>query len=129
MRFAGRLSRAEVDDYYRRADVFVFPSYREPGGNVAFEAMGHGLPLVVCDRGGPGAVVDDTCGIAVPAVGPEQLAQDVAAAVSELVKDRERRLALGAGARRRVEAIGLWSSKVDRVGELYEELRAGPAAG
>ena len=129
VRFAGRLSRAEVDDYYRRADVFVFPSYREPGGNVAFEAMGHGLPLVVCDRGGPGAVVDDTCGIAVPAVGPEQLAQDVAAAVSELVKDRERRLALGAGARRRVEAIGLWSSKVDRVGELYEELRAGPAAG
>jgi glycosyltransferase involved in cell wall biosynthesis len=126
VRFAGRLPRAEVDDYYRRADVFVFPSYREPGGNVAFEAMGYGLPLVVCDRGGPGAAVDATCGIAVPAVSPAQLAQDVAAAVGELVKDRDRRLALGAGARRRVERIGLWPGKADRVGELYEQLRAGP---
>lgn len=122
VRFAGRLSRAEVDEYYRRADVFVFPSYREPGGNVAFEAMGHGLPLVVCDRGGPGAVVDASCGITVPAVSPDQLAQDVAAAVGELVKDRDRRHALGAGARRRVEQVGLWPAKVDRVGELYDQL-------
>jgi glycosyltransferase involved in cell wall biosynthesis len=124
VRFAGRRTRAEVDEYYRRADVFVFPSYREPGGNVAFEAMGHGLPLVVCDRGGPGAVVDETCGITVPAVSPEQLAQDVAGAVGELVKDRDRRLALGAGARSRVERIGLWPAKADRVGELYDQLRA-----
>ena len=32
---------------YRAADVFVFPSFREAGGNVAFEAMGWGLPLIV----------------------------------------------------------------------------------
>ncbi|HST65842.1 MAG TPA: glycosyltransferase, partial [Mycobacteriales bacterium] len=70
VRFHGRLPRAEVADFYRRADVFVFPSYREPGGNVAFEAMGYGLPLVVCDRGGPGAAVDDSCGIRVPARTP-----------------------------------------------------------
>ena len=68
--FHGRLDRAEVDDYYRAADIFVFPSYREPGGNVVFEAMSHGLPLVVSDRGGPGSAVDDSSGIRVTPVTP-----------------------------------------------------------
>ena len=55
-----------IDDFYRAADVFVFPSYREPGGNVVFEAMSFGLPLVVGDRGGPGSAVDERSGIRVP---------------------------------------------------------------
>jgi len=122
VRLHGRLPRAEIDDFYRRADVFVFPSYREPGGNVAFEAMGFGLPLVVVDRGGPGAAVDESCGIAVPAHSPEQLARDVATAIGELVKDAGRRFALGEGARRRVAEIGLWSGKTDRVDAIYAEI-------
>jgi glycosyltransferase involved in cell wall biosynthesis len=119
VRFHGRLPREAVDDFYRRADVFVFPSYREPGGNVAFEAMGYGLPLVVCDRGGPGAAVDDSCGIRVPAVSPDQLGTDVASAIAELVKDPELRRRLGEGARRRVAEVGLWPGKVDQVERLY----------
>jgi glycosyltransferase involved in cell wall biosynthesis len=129
VRFHGWRPRAEVEDFYRRADVFVFPSYREPGGNVAFEAMGYGLPSVVCDRGGPGAAVDDSCGIRVPARTPDQLAADVATAVAELVKDPERRRRLGTGARRRVAEVGLWSGKLDRVEQLYADVRAGATAG
>ncbi len=47
VQFHGTLGRELVDEFYAAADVFVFPSYREPGGNVQFEAMGHGLPLVL----------------------------------------------------------------------------------
>src|SRR5262249_62349607 len=102
----------------------------EPGGNVAFEAMGHGLAAVVCDRGGPAAVVDDTCGIQVPSVTPDQLAQDVAAAVAGLVRDRTRRLALGDGAVKRVADIGLWDRKIDHAEVLYSEvLTSGPRPG
>jgi glycosyltransferase involved in cell wall biosynthesis len=122
VRLHGRLPRARIDDFYRRADVFVFPSYREPGGNVAFEAMGFGLPLIVCDRGGPGAAVDETCGIKVPAETPEQVAADVASAIAELVKDPGRRLALGEGARRRVADVGTWPGKVERMDRLYREV-------
>ena len=122
VRFLGRLPREEIDTYYREADVFVFPSYREPGGNVAFEAMSFGLPLIVCDRGGPGNVVDDSCGIKLPAVSPDQLARDVAGAVRELAADPGRRLALGAGARARVARIALWDAKIDDVDALYEQV-------
>ena len=62
--FHGRQDRPSVHGFYRAADVFVFPSYREPGGNVVFEAMGHELPLIVCDVGGPAAAVDENCAIA-----------------------------------------------------------------
>jgi glycosyltransferase involved in cell wall biosynthesis len=122
VRFHGRLPRADIDDFYRRADVFVFPSYREPGGNVAFEAMGYGLPLVVADRGGPGAAVDDSCGIRVPAVTPDQLAAGVAAAVAELADDPARRLRLGRGARRRVAEVGLWDGKLAAVDRIYADV-------
>ena len=65
VRFHGRQPRDRVEQFYRAADIFVFPSYREPGGNVVFEAMGYGVPLVVSDRGGPASFVDDTCAIRV----------------------------------------------------------------
>lgn len=124
VRFHGKLPRSRIDDFYRRADLFVFPSYREPGGNVVFEAMGHGLPVVVCDRGGPGNVVDDSCGIRVPAISPDQLARDVAGAVSRLVRDANLRSALGRGARARVADIGLWDRKIDQVEERYAAVLA-----
>ena len=47
--FHGAQPRSEVGRFYEAADIFVFPSYREPGGNVAFEAMGYSL-AVGCRR-------------------------------------------------------------------------------
>ena len=119
--FHGRLPRANIDDFYRRADVFVFPSYREPGGNVQFEAMAYGLPLIVSDRGGPAAAVDEDCALTVHPTTPEQYAVAIADAIRRLQDPRLRRR-LGAGARARVERVGLWESKLDRVDALYREL-------
>lgn len=122
--FHGRVERSAVDAFYRAADIFVFPSYREPGGNVVFEAMGTGLPLVVCDRGGPSAAVDGECAVLLPAVDPHQLASDIADTVRELALDPQRRDRMGRAARRRLTEVGLWESKVDRVMGLYDEISA-----
>jgi glycosyltransferase involved in cell wall biosynthesis len=117
--FHGQLARDRVEEFYRLADIFVFPSYREPGGNVVFEAMGAGLPLVVSDRGGPGSAVDESCGIRLHPLTPEQYARDVAGAVRRLVENRHLRLSLGEGARRRVASIALWDRKIDQLDLLY----------
>jgi glycosyltransferase involved in cell wall biosynthesis len=122
LRFHGRLAREQVDDFYRRADVFFFPSYREPGGIVVSEAMSFGLPLVVCSRGGPASTVDDTCAIRVPAVDPEQYACDLAAAVRRLIADPGLRLAMGAAARRRIGSIGLWDHRVEQMEQIYADV-------
>jgi glycosyltransferase involved in cell wall biosynthesis len=124
VRFHGWQPRERVQDFYRDADIFVFPSYREPGGNVVFESMGYGLPLVVSDLGGPGFVVDESCGIRVHPESPEQYARDLAAAITRLVDDPELRARLGAGARRRVTEIAVWDRKVEQLEALYDDLLA-----
>lgn len=118
VRFHGWLARERVREFYAAADVFVFPSYREPGGNVTFEAMGYGLPLIVSDIGGPGAAVDEGSGIRLHPTSPDQYASAIAAAIARLVSDPGLRLSLGAGARRRVTEVGLWESKVARLEAL-----------
>ena len=122
VRFHGWASKEAVQGFYRDAHVFTFPSYREPGGNVVFEAMGHYLPLIVCDRGGPGAAVDSSCAFALEAHDPEQLARDLAEAVRRFVADPSLVATMGAAARQRLEAVGLWSSKIDRIATVYDEL-------
>lgn len=127
VRFQGWLPRSRIEDFYQSADVFVFPSYREPGGNVTFEAMSHGLPVVVSDLGGPAAVVDETCGIRVHPVSPEQYAHDLASAVARLVRDPRLRRSLGEGGRRRVAEAGLWESKAERMDAIYASVLDRPA--
>ena len=122
MTFHGWRSKAEVADFYRAADIFVFPSYREPGGNVALEAMGYSLPLIVVDRGGPGSATSDACAIKLPVSTPEVLAGDIAAAIRKLATDPALRLKMGAAAHTHVEKTALWSAKLDRMDSIYAEL-------
>jgi glycosyltransferase involved in cell wall biosynthesis len=122
VRFHGWLPRSQVQDFYRSADIFVFPSYREPGGNVVFEAMGYGLPLIVSDIGGPGAAADEQSAIRIHPDSPEQYARSIASAMTRLVHDRPLRLALGDGARHRVSDVGLWETKVDRFDAICAEV-------
>lgn len=124
VRFHGWQSREQVQRFYREADVFVFPSYREPGGNVVFEAMGYGLPLVVSDIGGPGAAVDESCAIRVSPANPDQFADDLAAAITRLVDDPHLRVTLGAAARQRVAETALWDRKVEQLEALYDDVLA-----
>jgi glycosyltransferase involved in cell wall biosynthesis len=122
VRFHGRLPRERVAGFYSDADVFVFPSYREPGGNVVFESMGYGLPLVVSDLGGPGSFVDGECAIRVHPKSPDQYADDLAAAITCLVNDHRLRARMGAAARKRVAETGLWARKVEQLEALYDDL-------
>lgn len=120
--FLGQVSREQVEDLYRKADGFLFPSFREPSGSVVFEALRHGLPVITTGAGGPGYVIDQTCGLTVPAQTPEQLASDLATAITRLARDTDLRATLSAGARARISAIGLWRNKVKWLLNLYEQL-------
>lgn len=124
--FHGRVAHEEVWPFFEQADVFVFPSYREPGGTVVFEAMGCSLPLVVCDSGGPAQAVDDRCAIRLPVATPAQLACDIATAIRTLATDGELRRRMGAAARDRVLRTGMWDAKVRWAEDLYGELARDP---
>jgi glycosyltransferase involved in cell wall biosynthesis len=64
--FCGWVSHAEVLKHLRSADVFVFPSLRDNGAGVVFEALATGAVPVVADFGGPGDIVHPEVGYKVP---------------------------------------------------------------
>ena len=123
--FHGAVARADVDRFYEQADIFVFPSYREPGGNVPLEAMAFGLPLVVCERGGPGAETTDECAFRLRSDSPEQLAADCATALRQLIEDPELRLRMGAAGREHVAGNHLWPHRLERMTQIYHEVGVG----
>ena len=124
--FHGWIPRSEVEGLYEQSDVFVFPSFREPSGNAVFEALSHGLPVITTDRGGPGYVVDDECGIRVPADNPAQLAQDLATAIRRIATNSELREHLSKGAAKRVRQLALWPNKISRMVDLYRDVTHRP---
>lgn len=57
VRFIGNVS--QVEEYYRAADVFAFPSEREGLPNVVLEAMASGVPVIACRIGGVVDLLED----------------------------------------------------------------------
>ncbi len=120
--FHGRIPREQVEDIYRRSDAFIFPSFREPSGGVIFESLRHGLPVITTDRGGPAYVVDESCGIRVPASAPEELSFHLARAIEQMADSPEKVTRLSTGARRRMQTIGMWPKKIDWLSMLYQDV-------
>lgn len=120
--FHGKQPKTEVMRRYAEADIFVFPSYREPGGNVTLEAMGYGLPVIVCNRGGPGAAISDSCGYRLAVETPASLVDAVAGALRQLTTDKELRLAMGQAAYRHVQQSALWEHRIARMEAVFAEL-------
>jgi glycosyltransferase involved in cell wall biosynthesis len=120
--FHGKMPRKDIDAFYGRADVFLFPSFREPGGIAVLEAMSYGLAMIVADRGGPGFVVDDACGIRVPVTDPQRFASQIADAIRKLAAAPDLAAAMGTAAREKVRLQFLWDTKIERIGEIYRRI-------
>lgn len=104
---------ANAPGVMRHLDVLVLPSHEEPFGTVLAEAMAVGTPVVATRVGGLAEVVDD--GVTGRLVAPGDPAQ-LAAAVLEVLRDRER---MGAAARERARRFD-----ADRYAERVERLLA-----
>ena len=64
--FSGWVSHEKALERLRSADVMVFPSVRDFGAGVVFEALAMGAVPVVADFGGPGDIVNSEVGYKVP---------------------------------------------------------------
>ncbi|MDI7920888.1 glycosyltransferase family 4 protein [Ferirhizobium litorale] len=120
-------SKSDVSEYYRKADIFVFPSYREPGGRVVLEAMSYSLPLIVVDRGGPSSATSDACAIKLSITTREKLAVDLAEAIRKLAANRRLRLQMGIAALEHVTRTALWPARLERMDAIYADVIAARA--
>jgi UDP-glucose:(heptosyl)LPS alpha-1,3-glucosyltransferase len=108
-----------VERYYAAADLFVFPTFYDPFGLVATEAMASGLPVVCSREAGAAELIED--GIDGLIVNDPWDAAALAAALRRLASDPALRTRLGEAARRRVEAH-TWDETALQTMAVYREI-------
>ncbi len=126
------VSKPEVIELYSHARVFCCPSVYEPFGIINLEAMACGAPVVASATGGiKEVVVDGETGYLVPfepeattgfPTDPERFARDLAARLSELLRDPDKCKQFGQAGRKRVEQKFSWSAIADQTINLYRSL-------
>jgi len=99
--FVGPVAGAAKADIYRKADIFILPTYSENCGIVVAEALSYGVP-VITTKGAPWeGLIEHQCGWWVD-IGVEPLADVIRSATKKC--DGER-LEMGERGRRYVEAM------------------------
>ena len=115
----GYATPGALEELYRRARIFAFPSLDEGFGMPVLEAMAHGLPVVASMRSG----VAETAGDAAVLVDPEGI-EELAEALKRLAEDEQ--LAHELTLRGRDRALQFpWKAAVERTWAAYRELRLG----
>ncbi len=119
--FAGWVKQEQTKEFYRKADIFCFPSIREFGGAVVMEAMAGGLPCIVADYGGIGEYVTPETGFKIEPVSREFLMQEVSEKIKLLVEDEPLRSNMSAKAIERAKEFE-WSYKAAEIVKIYEDV-------
>jgi len=116
----GEIPRQELLGMYGGYHAFLFPSLHDAGGMVILEAWVHGLPVICLDLGGPGEIVDPTCGCVVPVANcsENECVTRIASEIIALAANEPRRLELCHGTIKRCRALS-WSKIVTA---LYTEI-------
>ena len=87
--FCGWVSHGEVLSRFRSADVLLFPSVRDFGAGVVFEALASGTVPVVADFGGPGDIVYPEVGYKVPLTNESEVVSEMAKILADLAGNPE----------------------------------------
>jgi glycosyltransferase involved in cell wall biosynthesis len=87
--FRGWLSHHEAMQALRSADVLLFPSVRDFGGGVVFEALAQGVVPVVADFGGPGDIVCPDVGYKVRLTNEADVVSQIEKVLRQLAQEQD----------------------------------------
>ena len=122
--FTATVSLDQVAERVAAAHVLCLPSVRESGGAVLLEAMASRRPVIAVRYGGPGEVVDDAVGRAVPADGPETVIEGFREALEDVCRRPEAWESRADEGLRRARNWYGWDAKMECMYGLYERLVA-----
>lgn len=113
------LTREQVAEGLKHADIFVFPStYEETWGLCLTEAMASGCACIATDIAGARAQIHDGTGILVPTRDPLAIRE----AIDKLVSDKELRERIGKNAREHVAKYHTLEAMGKRFESVYKDL-------
>jgi glycosyltransferase involved in cell wall biosynthesis len=125
--FRGMLPHAEAMECMREGDVFVFPSVRDFGAGVVFEALSLGVVPIVLDFGGPGDIVHSEVGYKVALTNESDVVSQIEKILLELDENRPHLEKLRRQAMQYARECLSWDGKAQIVSRiLYWVLGEGP---
>ncbi len=116
IRVTGYLPDSAIDELYRTASVFAFPSLDEGFGIPVLEAMAYGVPVVTSNR----SALAEVAGDAALLINPNDTA-DLAGALTRLIGDAGLRLRLAAAGHIHARPY-TWEQAVQQTRRVYQEL-------
>jgi glycosyltransferase involved in cell wall biosynthesis len=87
--FRGYVSHQEVLTSLRSSEIMIFPSIRDFGGGVVFEALACGAVPIVADFGGPGDIVRPDVGFKVALTNEDDMVEKMEGILQMIARDRK----------------------------------------
>lgn len=120
--FMGKVPYETLQNAYKGADVFIFPSIRETTGTVILEAMAKGLPVICLNQGGGALLVNEKNGYLISIDEREKCISDFANAMLDCIENPEKIQTLSANAIMDVKNKYLWEQKCRNMSNVYMSL-------
>ncbi len=119
--FHGNVPYEKVEEYYREADIFLYPSLTEASGNVLLEAMKNRLPIVSVDNGGPKYMCPDEGAVKVKIDHPENMVRELSAGIRDLIENPGKAAEMGEINYRHCRDHYSWDVLENKIMSLVEE--------
>jgi len=113
MTFTGMISHDDTMQHFAKADILLFPSVREFGGGVVFEALAKGTVPIVSDYGGPGDIVHPAIGFKIPLTDEKQAVDFITHTLEYLQRDRAKLVELSQAGQQYARAFLTWEGKAE----------------
>ena len=115
--FAGPIDQSKLANWYRKADIFVYPSLYENFGQPILEAAAAGMPIISTAVGvATEIVIDSETGFLI--TGEDQ---ELAERITQLANNNLR-LKMGKALREKVRRLYGWQGIIDQYMDLYQSL-------
>jgi glycogen(starch) synthase len=114
--FTGFLAHDQVDQVYRRADVFIMPSVAEPFGITPLEAIKNGTPVILSKQSGASEVLQNV--LKVDFWDTQELANKIIAVLKHGVLAEE----LTNNSKRDLEQLS-WDDQTKKILDVYSQLK------
>lgn len=119
----GNVPFVKMEEFYKNADIFCFPSITEAVGNVFLEAMKYGLPIIAINNGGPKYICTDGGTFKIPVSSIDTIVSQIADKLVVLIDSPELRIKMGRANYNHCKSNYTWNSLSQNIYELVETYR------
>jgi glycosyltransferase involved in cell wall biosynthesis len=127
--FKGRLPvSSDVFQAMTASDGLIHPAVHEAFGQACLEALALGVPVICLDWGGPGLIVDESCGFKVVPTSRAETVKGLADGIEALARNKAAGVSMAAAARRRASHEFQWVRMAELVDEIYVRVAESPLA-